>query len=166
MASKFEPSGVVQGVGDRVADALARLEPLFKHHKLTFVARNLNPEFDADIIISNDPDHRAVADVLHEHEVRSRMAPELTPRQRARVRARSGIGSLTEAEALRVLKESGPMIQAEVRRRVRERGIRKGGGVLLYCLERRGFVESDGAWTAKWRLTAQGEEALARYENE
>lgn len=54
-----------------VSSALARLEPLFKHAKLTFVARNTNPDLDADVIVSNDPDHAAVAKVLLEHERRA-----------------------------------------------------------------------------------------------
>lgn len=61
-----------------VTTALVRLERLFKHHKLTFIARNTKPGTDADVVISNDDDHPAVAAVLLEHEARARRAKAAT----------------------------------------------------------------------------------------
>lgn len=58
---------------EAVACALTDLMPLFKHHELTFVARNLNPDLDGDVIITND-DLRKVVAVLLDHAAR----PETT----------------------------------------------------------------------------------------
>jgi hypothetical protein len=50
----------------KVEAALRRLEPLFKHHKLTLVARNTSAGLDADVIVTSD-DLFAVASVVTDH---------------------------------------------------------------------------------------------------
>ena len=58
-------------VREKITYALLELEPLFKHHKLTFVARNTNPDLDADFIVSAD-DLEEVVTVLRDHAKRER----------------------------------------------------------------------------------------------
>lgn len=48
-------------VFEEVTAALDHLAPMFKHHKLTFIARNTNPELDADVFISGDDIHKVIA---------------------------------------------------------------------------------------------------------
>lgn len=59
-------SAKLENAHTRIVDALVELEPLFKHHKLTFVARNLRADMDADVVVSED-DLDKVAEVLLDH---------------------------------------------------------------------------------------------------
>lgn len=55
----------LKNVRAKVVEALKSLEPLFPHHKMTFVARNTNPKIkDADIIVTNDRQSGRVADLV------------------------------------------------------------------------------------------------------
>ena len=65
-------SSNLESVKQQVIEALLQLEPLFKHHQLTLVARNTNSEVDADLIVSSEDDLRLPAQVLQEHHKREK----------------------------------------------------------------------------------------------
>lgn len=62
----------------RIESALSELAPLFKAHKLTFVARCTDPALgDADVIVTSEEDLFVVARVLEDHG--HRQAPYVCP---------------------------------------------------------------------------------------
>lgn len=65
----YRDEAKIERLRSDIAVALVKLEPRFKHHKLTFVARNTNPDAgDADVVVTNDDDNlEAVASVLLDH---------------------------------------------------------------------------------------------------